>query len=230
MPMPGTAKRHKQLEISRQIVLPWKKSAEMAYNSLRIRFFRSLITTFSLVLAIAFLSYTLTNTAIAGELYSLYGNLALPLLTLDGYVFDKAEAVIKAGPKDIWLIVLSLLVCTVGIVNAQLMSVTERFREIGIMKCLGALDRIIVRLFLIEALILGIMGAGCGGMLGMLAAWVGSIVHFDTLDCSKIHLLPLFTQVLLAWGIGIGLSVLGVLYPAILAAKLQPVIVMKEEY
>lgn len=228
--MLGPAKRRIKPEISRQIVLPWRKSVEMACNSLRVRLFRSLVTTFSLVLAIAFLSFTLTNTAIAGELYSLYGSISLPFLMKDGYLFDKAEAVIKAGPKDIWLIVLSLLVCTVGIINAQLMSVTERFREIGIMKCLGALDRIIVRLFLIEALILGMIGAGFGGLLGMLAAWTGSLVHYDALDCSKISLMPLLAQVLYAWAIGIGLSVLGVIYPAILAAKLQPVIVMKEQY
>jgi len=228
--MLGPAKRRIKPEISRQIVLPWRKSVEMACNSLRVRLFRSLVTTFSLVLAIAFLSFTLTNTAIARELYSLYGSISLPLLTKDGYLFDKAEAVIKAGPKDIWLIVLSLLVCTVGIINAQLMSVTERFREIGIMKCLGALDRIIVRLFLIEALILGMVGAGVGGLLGMLAAWTGSLVHYATLDCLKISLMPLLAQVLYAWAVGIGLSVLGVIYPAILAAKLQPVIVMKEQY
>ncbi len=228
--MSGPAKRRHRPKISRQIVLPWKKSVEMAFTSLRVRFFRSLITTFSLVLAIAFLSFTLSNTAIARELYRIYGDMALPLLTQDGYVFDQAGAVINAGPKDIWLIVLSLLVCTVGIVNAQLMSVTERFREIGIMKCLGALDRFILRLFLIEALILGIMGAGAGGILGMFAAWAGSLVHFDDLDSAKISLIPLMAQAVLAWGTGIGLSVFGVLYPAILAAKLQPVIVMKEEY
>ena len=142
----------------------------------------------------------------------------------------RPRSAINAGPKDIWLIVLSLLVCTVGIVNAQLMSVTERFREIGIMKCLGALDRIILRLFLIEALILGVLGAGAGGILGLSAAWAGSLVHFEDLAITRISLMPLLTQVFWAWGTGIGLSVLGVLYPAILAAKLQPVIVMKEEY
>jgi len=202
----------------------------MALNSLRIRFFRSLVTTFSLVLAIAFLSFTLANTAIARELYALYGNLALPLLMEDGYLFDQANAIIQAGPKDIWLIVLSLLVCTVGIINAQLMSVTERFREIGIMKCLGALDRIILRLFLIEALILGFLGAGAGSLLGMGAAWVGSLIHYQELDSTRISLMPLLNQAFLAWATGIGLSILGVLYPAILAARLQPVIVMKEEY
>ncbi len=228
--MPETENRRLRPKISRQIVLPWKKSLAMAVSSLKIRFLRSLITIFSLVLAIAFLCFTLTNTAIARELYRLHGNMALPLLIQAGYLFDPATATINAGPKELWLMVLSLLVCTVGIVNAQLMSVTERFREIGIMKCLGALDRIILRLFLIEATILGIFGAGVGCLLGMLAAWGGAFLNYNTFDCSEIALLPLLAEASRAWGMGIGLSILGVLYPAILAAKLQPVIVMKEEY
>lgn len=222
--------RRSRSTISRQIVLPWKKSLEMALSSLRLRFFRSLITAVSLLLAIAFLSFTLTNTAIARELYRLHGEIALPLLTLAGYVFDPAQAIINAGPKELWLMILSLLVCTVGIVNAQLMSVTERFREIGIMKCLGALDRIILRLFLIEAVILGLLGAGAGAILGLFAAWGGAMLHYPTLNCIGISLAPLLAMACKALGIGIGLSILGVLYPAILAAKLQPVIVMKEEY
>lgn len=228
--MPEPENRRRRPKVSRQIVLPWRKSLEMAGTSLRIRFFRSLITIFSLVLAIAFLSYTMTNTAIARELFRLHGNLALPLLTQAGYLFDQTDAAISAGPKELWLMVLSLLVCTVGIVNAQLMSVTERFREIGIMKCLGALDRMILRLFLIEAAILGVLGAGCGGLLGLLAAWGSAFFTYSDLDCGHIALGPMLAQACRAWGIGIGLSVLGVLYPAILAAKLQPVIVMKEEY
>jgi putative ABC transport system permease protein len=45
-----------------------------------------------------------------------------------------------------------------------------------------------------------------------------------------MHLLPLLAEVIKAWAMGIGLSILGVLYPAILAARLQPVIVMREEH
>lgn len=216
--------------ISRQIVLPWSKSLSMAVNSMRIRFFRSLVTTISLVLAIAFLGYTLGSSAIARELFRLHPEAALPLLTEAGYSVDPAGQGIASGPKELWLMVLSLLVCTVGIVNAQLMSVTERFREIGIMKCLGALDRIVLRLFLLEALIMGALGATAGAVLGLAAALATSLLHFGTLDFAGMHFLPLLTQAGKAWGTGVGLSVLGVLYPAILAAKLQPIIVMREEH
>ncbi len=228
--MTGPSDSQPRQKIARQIVLPWKKSLAMAITSLRIRFFRSLITTFSLVLAIAFLCFTLSNAAIARELFRMHGDVALPLLTQAGYTIDPTGQNILTGPKELWLMFLSLLVCTVGIVNAQLMSVTERFREIGIMKCLGALDRIILRLFLLEALFLGILGAGFGAVLGMIAAWCSSFFHFDTLSYTHMNLLPLLNQAARAWAMGVGLSILGVLYPAILAAKMQPVIVMKEEY
>ena len=228
--MTETAGRPKGAAISRQIVLPWSKSLAMAVNSLRIRFFRSLVTTFSLVLAIAFLGFTLSGSAIARELLRLHGEAAVPLLTAAGYAVDGTGQGIATGPKELWLIALSLLVCTVGIVNAQLMSVTERFREIGIMKCLGALDRIILRLFLLEALIVGLAGSGAGALLGLAAAFGSSLLHYSALDYSGMSLLPFLVQAGKAWGTGVVLSLLGVLYPAILAAKLQPIIVMREEH
>jgi hypothetical protein len=217
-------------KISRQIVLPWGKSLGMAVNSLRIRFFRSMVTTFSLVLAIAFLGFTLTNSAVARELFRLHGEAALPLLASAGYAVDAAGHGLTAGAKELWLMALSLLVCTVGIVNAQLMSVTERFREIGIMKCLGALDRIILRLFLLEALIVGVVGSGAGALLGLAASLAASLLHYAALDFSGLSLAPLLAQAGKAWATGVGLSLLGVSYPAVLAAKLQPIIVMREEH
>ena len=62
---------------------------------------------------------------------------------------------------------LSLLVCVVGIANAMLMSVTERFREIGTMKCLGALDSFIIKLFLLESTFQGVAGTLVGIVIGL---------------------------------------------------------------
>jgi hypothetical protein len=228
--MNQAASRSRGKAISRQIVLPWSKSLAMAVNSLHIRFFRSLVTAFSLVLAIAFLGYTLTGSAIARELFRLHGEGAETLLTAAGYTVDAAGGGLTTGPKELWLIALSLLVCTVGIVNAQLMSVTERFREIGIMKCLGALDRIVLRLFMLEALIMGVLGSGAGALLGLAASFGVSLLNYPGLDFAGMSLAPLLAQAGKAWATGVGLSLLGVLYPAYLAARLQPIIVMREEH
>ena len=73
---------------------------------------------------------------------------------------------------------MALLVCTVGITNSMLMSVSERFREIGTMKCLGALNSLIVRLFLIEALFMGFVASFAGWVLGFLGIF---LVRWGTL-------------------------------------------------
>ena len=68
--------------------------------------------------------------------------------------------------RSIWLVVMSLLVCSVGITNSMLMSVTERFKEIGTMKCLGALDSFVVTLFLLESGMMGICASVLGWAVG----------------------------------------------------------------
>ncbi|KKK92645.1 hypothetical protein LCGC14_2700850, partial [marine sediment metagenome] len=75
-----------------------------------------------------------------------------------------------------WLIIISFMVCVVGVANAMLMSVTERFREIATMKCLGALDSFIMIIFVMESslqgLAGGIIGVVVGALLGMMrSAW-----------------------------------------------------------
>src|SRR5205814_4720501 len=83
----------------------------------------------------------------------------------------------EAHARQIWLVVMSLIVCTVGITNSMLMSVTERFKEIGTMKCLGALDSFIVKLFLIEACLLGMTASLIGYLIGFGFAMVAGAVQ-----------------------------------------------------
>ena len=71
--------------------------------------------------------------------------------------------------RTYWLVVMSLLVCTVGITNSMLMAVTERFKEIGTMKCLGALDKFVVTLFILESGMMGIVASLLGWVVGFLA-------------------------------------------------------------
>ncbi|MBQ9358013.1 MAG: ABC transporter permease [Abditibacteriota bacterium] len=75
---------------------------------------------------------------------------------------------ITATYRSIWLAVMSLLVCAVGITNSMLMSVTERFKEIGTMKCLGALDSFIVTIFVLESAVMGIAASFIGFIAGFI--------------------------------------------------------------
>ena len=162
------------------------KSVDIAIKSIRVRFFRSLITTISLVLAVSFLSFTSVGSDAANGLLST-GNPALrQALIRSGYDLRPEDISVGNSPKQRWIIVLSLLVCVVGIVNAQLMAVTERFREIGTMKCLGALDRFILRLFLLEAGIQGLIGSGAGAIAGGAFALTGFLLRFGTVSITTL--------------------------------------------
>jgi hypothetical protein len=215
--------------MKRLVALPMRKSLQMAFQSIRVRFFRSLITTMSLVLAVAFLCYIQVGNDLAQSLLS-SGNPALEQKLIEtGYDLNPGDSTIGSSPKQRWIVFLSLLVCVVGIINAQLMSVTERFREIGTLKCLGALDRYIVRLFVFEALMQGLAGSLAGMVIGIIAASFTSALRFGLVMFSVYPWSEIAISAVTATLIGTFLSLLGVLYPALLAARMQPVEAMRVE-
>ncbi len=215
--------------MKRLIALPFKKSVEIAFQSIRVRFFRSLVTTTSLVLAVAFLSFMSCCNDFAQGILASGSVESYQTLISAGYDVSIETASISSSAKQRWIVILSLMVCIVGIINAQLMSVTERFREIGTMKCLGALDRFIVRLFILEALMQGLAGSITGALLGAIAAAVSSTVNlgFEALVLAPAGAILISTGAAVI--IGTTLSLLGVIYPAILAARMQPVEAMRVE-
>ena len=215
--------------MERQVVLPFGKSIEIAFKSIRVRFVRSMITTISLVLAVAFLSYTHVSVDVVNGLLSTGDDQVRQQVTRSGYEVQPIKDQVKNTPKQRWIVFLSLLVCVVGIINAQLMSVTERFREIGTMKCLGALDRFILRLFLLEAGMQGLVGAGLGAILGAFFALASGVVQYGTPAISSVDWGGLVKSMGVATGVGCLLSLVGVLYPAIMAARMQPVEAMRVE-
>lgn len=214
----------------RLISLPFSKSLEISYKSLRVRFFRSMITVSSLVLAVSFLSFVLVNLDIAAGLLTNGGPDAARALSQAGYDVDLSQGVVAMSAKERWIVILSLLVCTVGIVNAQLMSVTERFSEIGVMKCLGALDSMILRLFLLEAAMQGLAGAASGAVLGCLFSLLTGAVRFGFASLGDLSLLSMLGSIGLATLGGCALSLLGVLYPAWLAARMEPIKALRAEH
>jgi hypothetical protein len=227
--------------LARQVVLPMGKSVELSVRSLKARFFRSLITVMSLVLAVAFLAFTLTGHDVAGGLAASNDPHIRAELVKAGYEPAPAPApapapgpgqggqAAAAGARDRWIVILSLLVCTVGIVNAQLMAVTERFREIGTMKCLGALDSFVLRLFLLEAGMQGLAGSLAGALAGSLTGVLTGVLRFGP---QAVHLLA-FQDLAASLGLsvlaGVCLSLVGVAYPALVAARMPPVAAMRAE-
>jgi putative ABC transport system permease protein len=111
---------------------------------------------------------------------------------------------------------ISLLVGGIGIMNIMLVSVTERTREIGIRKALGAKRKNIMSQFLVEALSL----SGLGGMIGIILGWLGA---YFIARLGKWSLVITLSSVLLAFGFAVAIGLFFGLYPAMKAAKMDPV-------
>ena len=172
-----------------------------------------------IVLAIAFLSYVVTSGWVEHGVRA--DDQAAPTATSQT-ASDQERA------TQLWLIGISLIVCVVGITNAMLMSVTERYREIGTMKCLGALDWFVVKLFLIEAMLQGIVGSVVGAAIGFVTALLTAMTQYD----SVLGRLPWGAALLsLAAAVAVGglLSVVGAIYPARRAGKMPPADAMRSE-
>ncbi len=127
--------------------------------------------------------------------------------------------------RNNWIVIISLLVTIIGISNAMLMSVTERFREIGTMKCLGALSSFVRQMFLIESALMGTVGGIVGSLVGALfsIAAYGITYGFGIVWIAVrdgLGLLLLYALVALI--IGILLSVIAAIYPAWVASRMVP--------
>ncbi len=133
------------------------------------------------------------------------------------------------GPRMTWLVLVSLLVCAVGITNAMLMSVTERFREIATLKCLGALDGFIMCLFLLEAALLGLAGGLVGGLAGSVVGFGRMAFQFGGLLWVAFPVGPWLISGLLAILAGMLLAAVAGVYPSYLAARLAPMEAMRIE-
>lgn len=213
--------------VERQIVLPWSQVVKISFNSMRVRLFRSLITTLTLTLAIAFVAFTWSGYELLNAVWR-HADAALQSNILSkGY--ELVDGRFGTGPKDRWLAILSLLVCVVGIVNAQLMAVTERFREIGTFKCLGALDSFVVRIFVLESVYQGILGGVSGAVLGVLVATCSFLVQIGWDAIRYWPALDMCFTLCSASFAAVVLSLLGVIYPALVASRMQPAIALRNE-
>lgn len=128
---------------------------------------------------------------------------------------------------------IALATASLGIVNTMVMSISERRKEIGILKSLGAHDSDIRNLFLIES---GVMGA-IGTVVGILAGWgvsriISAVVKFymnrEGLPQVELFALPLWL-IGVALAVGIGVSVLAGTFPAARAARVDPVEALRNE-
>ena len=117
---------------------------------------------------------------------------------------------------------ISLLVAGVGVMNIMLVSVTERTREIGIRKSLGADKGVIMQQFVIEAAVTSSLGGVIGILIGCIATTaVGSLVGIDAT--------PTFGAILVSFSVSVGIGLLFGYMPANRAANLNPIDALRSE-
>ncbi len=116
---------------------------------------------------------------------------------------------------------ISLVVASVSILNVMLMSVTERTKEIGIMKAVGASRNDIMKMFILESLILGIIASFIGGILSLGVVFV--ITDLILKDVSSLFDRDVILYIIGGIGFGIITSLTGGVYPALKASKLKPI-------
>ena len=191
------------------IKFPINEAFRFSLESISKRFTRAMITALSVLLGIAFM---------------------VTLLTMGTILSGPGGTGEQPAAYQYWMVIIALLVCGVGIVNSMLMSVTERYKEIGTMKCLGATNSSILEIFLMESLLLGLLG----GVIGAFVGWLATVIIYGMqLSFENVFFAGAFIQYLSHIGLAIlisaVLSVIAAAYPAFHAARLNPAEALRYE-
>ncbi|GMV64660.1 MAG: FtsX-like permease family protein [Candidatus Omnitrophica bacterium] len=217
-------------KIARQVVLPWRRTLDMCLSNVRNRLGRSFLTFAGIAIVVAFFMSSFCYQSLLSSIIQKDDVHAKAMLERAGIVTHNQQSLDLQSQRQAWLLGLSALLCLAGITNTMLMSVTERIREIGTLKCLGALDRFVVRLFLVESFFIGLLGSLSGAVLGFLLSilQIGAVLEFSLLSPVE------YLRCLAACGpvavlAGTLLAVIAAIYPTYVAARMKPVDAMRTE-
>lgn len=193
---------------ARTTTFPITQALRFSLEDMRARGDRSKITILAIMLSVTFMVYLSTMSSI------------LAIVT------GQTETV---QTHHYLMEIIALMVCFVGVTNTMLVSVSERFKEIGVMKCLGARDRHIVIIFLFEALILGISGGVGGAIAGLGIGVVAFSLQFGLEPALQVPLHEYVMHAIAGVITAILLSEAGSLYPAYYVARLKPADALRHE-
>lgn len=167
--------------------------------------------------------------AVEEQIRRLYGN-DIGITTPEAILETINEFIAGFSSFTTSIALVALFVGAVGIITTLYTSVTERIREIGTMKAIGAQNSFVLVLFLTEALTIGVIGASAGMGVGVMGGYV-LIAGFASQDPASQNLTPVFLAQDMAtvWGLSVGLSVLAGMYPAWRASRTPPIVALRRE-
>ncbi len=198
---------------SDRVHFPVSKAIAFSARSVRIRLGRMVVVVMGVASAVAFVVVLVALGSIMEVVYRKTGGGG-----------GDMESLRK------WWILVALLISVAGITNAILMSVTERIKEIGTIRCLGAMSRHVVLIFLFEAMFLGLVGGLIGGVLGLAGTYGYAILNYGW---GLVHDAMDAWTILGFLGAAVGgsmvLCVLSAIYPVFYAASLEPADAMRYE-
>ena len=183
------------------MALSFKEAFDLSLKNVRKRFASGAVTISTIVLGTSFLTFLLMTSIILRQY---------------------TEAGISIEAYQYWLAFISILLCVVSITNTMTIAVFRRYKEIGITKCLGALNRHILLLFLMESSIMSLIGAVVGFLGGSIIAIAVAGFQLGSDVLLKISPFELLLCFGLSVTVGLAISISATLYPAYKAAKLRP--------
>ncbi len=166
--------------------------------------------------------------AVEQEIRKLYGN-NIGITTVKAILktIQQFTAGISAFLTSIGIV--ALVVGAVGVITTLYTSVIERTREIGTLKAIGALNRHILFLFLVEALLIGVFGATIGLLAGIGFGYALSAMMASSGNGTSNPPIYLADGMIRVWIISVGLSILAGVLPAIKASRLLPIAALRTQ-
>jgi putative ABC transport system permease protein len=166
---------------------------------------------------------------VEGEIRKLYGN-SIGISTAQSSLQFRQNFLGGLNGFILSIGIIALFVGAVGIITTLYTSVTERIKEIGTMKAIGAQSTTIMSLFLVEALMIGILGATFGVIIGITAGYgLSSVIGSPLPIMSDIAPVYVPADLVRVWFLAVGLSIAAGLFPAWKASKLSPLIALRRE-
>ncbi len=194
-----------------KIHFPISKAIAFSARSVRIRLGRMLVVLMGVASAVAFVVVLFTLDTIMTVLRARTGGDAADTESLRR-----------------WWVAVAVLIAVAGITNAILMSVTERIKEIGTLRCLGAMSRHVIEIFLFEAMFLGLVGGLLGGVLGLAVTCAYAVLNYGwDLVSDAMTVGILLKHLGGAVGLSVVLCVVSAIYPVFFAARLEPADAMR---